>query len=315
MSETSRTDPELRFRIGAVSRQAGIPTETIRAWERRYNVVEPTRESGRNRLYSQADIDRLTLIKQLVDQGFAIGTIAHLGMEELREKMPSPPQGIAPLQPGETLGVVLVGEALKAQLDTSKDGFAAPIQVNGAFSSPEEALKAPDLSDSQVVIVDAPTIHIATAIELRQWIRELGMPYCIVCYQFGSREAVDFMRQCGFEMMQGAPAIETLQELLLELTKQVPTFKSQPTISPRQFSRDQLIKVSNMSNSLKCECPRHTADLVLSLDAFETYSLECENQNDKDAELHAKLYLATSRARAIMEEALRELADHENLDI
>lgn len=311
------SEPDLRFRIGAVSRQAGIPTETIRAWERRYSVVEPTREGGRNRLYSQADIDRLTLIKQLVDQGFAIGTIAHLSTAELREKIPANTQSRVALGPDDTLKVTLAGEALKAQLETSEESFSAPIELDRAVASTEQLSELNFEADgnARVLIIDSPTVHISTALALRQQLTELGAPFCIVCYQFGSKEAVEFMSQCGFELIKGTPGIAELQEHLLSLITQPEISREITTANAQQYSRDQLIKLSNMTNSLKCECPRHTAALVLSLDSFEQYSLECENLNDEDAAMHARLYLATSQARAIMENVLRELAEYENLDI
>ena len=53
------------------------------------------------------------------------------------------------------------------------------------------------------------------------------------------------------------------------------------------------------------------ADLLQNLTAFEKYSSECENLNEKDAEIHARLAHLTGCARTIMEEALTELVEHE----
>lgn len=318
MLKAVKSESDLLFRIGAVSRQAGIPTETIRAWERRYNVVEPTREGGRNRLYSQADIDRLTLIKQLVDQGFAIGTIAHLSTEELHEKVPTSAQSHVALGPDDHLQVTLVGTALKTQLETSGETFAPPVELSGALSTVEE-LAEYDFEASgdgpKVLVIDSPTVHISTALALRQQLTELCAPLCVISYQFGSKEAIEFMSQCGFQLIKGTPRIGELQDYLLNLASTPGSAREIGLANAPQYSRDQLIKLSNMTNCLKCECPSHTAALVLSLDSFEQYSLECENLNDEDAAIHARLYLATSQARAIMEAALRELAEYEKLDI
>jgi methanogenic corrinoid protein MtbC1 len=84
-----KTDPTLsrepRYRIGAVSRATGIAPDTIRMWERRYGNLVPARSDAGGRLYSDADIAHLRLVKQLIDRGHAIGRLAHLSEEELRE--------------------------------------------------------------------------------------------------------------------------------------------------------------------------------------------------------------------------------------
>ena len=76
-----------KYRIGAVSRLTGIPQDTIRVWERRYNVVRPQRSEGGDRLYSRDDITRLTLIRRLVDAGNAIGTVARLSLKQLQKRL------------------------------------------------------------------------------------------------------------------------------------------------------------------------------------------------------------------------------------
>ena len=58
---------EQNYRIGLTTQITGIRPETLRAWERRYEVVKPIRTDAGDRLYTQADIDRLLLIKKLVE--------------------------------------------------------------------------------------------------------------------------------------------------------------------------------------------------------------------------------------------------------
>ena len=67
------------YRIGAVAKLTGISTDTIRAWERRYGVVEPNRGENNNRYYSDVDVTKLLSVKRLVDAGQAIGTICTIG--------------------------------------------------------------------------------------------------------------------------------------------------------------------------------------------------------------------------------------------
>lgn len=84
MSE-SRTESEHLHSIGMVCRRTGLKSDRVRAWERRYNVVEPVRSDGNQRLYSEADIEKLLLLRQATDAGHRIAQIAHLPAAELRE--------------------------------------------------------------------------------------------------------------------------------------------------------------------------------------------------------------------------------------
>jgi hypothetical protein len=75
------------YRSGAVARLTGIPVETLRVWERRHNVVGPLQSATGQRLYSPEAVTRLTVIKQLVDSGYAIGSISALDLEQLRSML------------------------------------------------------------------------------------------------------------------------------------------------------------------------------------------------------------------------------------
>jgi DNA-binding transcriptional MerR regulator len=65
------------YPIRAVARLTGLSLDTLRAWERRYEVVAPLRDH-RGRLYDDRDIERLKQLARLVDAGHAIGSIAKL---------------------------------------------------------------------------------------------------------------------------------------------------------------------------------------------------------------------------------------------
>jgi DNA-binding transcriptional MerR regulator/methylmalonyl-CoA mutase cobalamin-binding subunit len=80
----------LRFPIRAVSKLTGIPVETLRAWERRYGVVEPDRDE-RGRVYSDVDVERLRLLRRAVEAGHAIGRVASLSSAHLRALLSEPP--------------------------------------------------------------------------------------------------------------------------------------------------------------------------------------------------------------------------------
>ena len=75
--------PRVGFTMGFVSSKTGLSPHVLRAWERRYQAVSPNRSAGGQRLYSQADIQRLMCLKRAVDRGHSISTIAALDSKAL----------------------------------------------------------------------------------------------------------------------------------------------------------------------------------------------------------------------------------------
>jgi DNA-binding transcriptional MerR regulator/methylmalonyl-CoA mutase cobalamin-binding subunit len=65
------------YPISAVSALTGINPVTLRAWERRYGLIEPKRTTKGHRLYSSSDIERIREILRLVEEGIPIGQVRH----------------------------------------------------------------------------------------------------------------------------------------------------------------------------------------------------------------------------------------------
>ena len=76
---------EHKHGIRTVAIQTGLTQFTIRAWEKRYDMVRPLRTETNRRLYSDADISRLTLLRLATEAGHSIGRIANLPTKELLE--------------------------------------------------------------------------------------------------------------------------------------------------------------------------------------------------------------------------------------
>jgi DNA-binding transcriptional MerR regulator len=71
--------------IQTVSERTGLSTYVIRAWERRYRILEPARTVGGHRSYSEPDIQRLLLLARVARSGRSIGSIAQLSNEALQK--------------------------------------------------------------------------------------------------------------------------------------------------------------------------------------------------------------------------------------
>ena len=66
------------LRIGELSRRSGVSPELLRAWERRYDLLQPTRSPGGLRLYSLEDLERVRLMSRHIANGLAAREAAAL---------------------------------------------------------------------------------------------------------------------------------------------------------------------------------------------------------------------------------------------
>ncbi|HKJ18602.1 MAG TPA: MerR family transcriptional regulator [Xanthomonadales bacterium] len=67
--------PEKLYTIGTVSKLTGVGAITLRAWERRYDLITPVRKESGHRLYTRKHIDQINRITSLTSQGMRISQI------------------------------------------------------------------------------------------------------------------------------------------------------------------------------------------------------------------------------------------------
>lgn len=71
------------YSIKAVSQATGLSIETLRAWERRYQVVEPRRDANGRRAYEPDDVIRLRKLREATERGHPISRLVSLAEQEL----------------------------------------------------------------------------------------------------------------------------------------------------------------------------------------------------------------------------------------
>ena len=69
--------------VRVVAQRTGLSPDVLRAWEKRYSVVQPHRSAGGQRLYTDADLERLSLLARAIAGGRNIGQISGLSLREL----------------------------------------------------------------------------------------------------------------------------------------------------------------------------------------------------------------------------------------
>lgn len=93
---------EARYSIRVTSRLTSIELDTLRMWERRYGFPRPERTSGGSRVYSEADVEALKLVKRALDQGYRPREVVGKSREELTQlvlvasQAPSPAEAATP---------------------------------------------------------------------------------------------------------------------------------------------------------------------------------------------------------------------------
>ncbi|MGE5805716.1 MAG: MerR family transcriptional regulator [Ignavibacteria bacterium] len=80
-----------KYPIKVVSQMTGLSEYVIRAWEKRYDTVNPSRTETNRRLYSEEDIQKLKLLNDAVRRGHNIGGVAQLSINELQAILDSKP--------------------------------------------------------------------------------------------------------------------------------------------------------------------------------------------------------------------------------
>ncbi|MBC8119492.1 MAG: MerR family transcriptional regulator, partial [Burkholderiaceae bacterium] len=210
------------YRSGVAARLSGVPVDTLRIWERRYSVIGPRLSAGRQRLYSMVDIRRLALIKQLVDMGHPIGTIASLGADELLA-MQAATRSLAVTQPGiagqkdrSEIKVALVGPLLAGE-HFGKALATSALKVTGRSADPANAVL--DLKDviADIAIIDLPTMRDADLGHVAAIKSACRAASAIVLYRFATSAMVRRMRMAGHSMARSTSDATELEAICLDV--------------------------------------------------------------------------------------------------
>lgn len=91
LSSSSLKQEEL-FPIREVSRLTGVNPVTLRAWERRYGLIQPTRTESGHRLYSMADVEAVRSIVAWTERGVAVSKVGSILSRSAATRAAVPPE-------------------------------------------------------------------------------------------------------------------------------------------------------------------------------------------------------------------------------
>lgn len=309
------------YGIRAVSRLTGVHPVTLRAWERRYGAVHTRRsQSGGRRLYTEEDVQRLSLIKSLVDLGEAVGQVATLSTIELNRRLDAALSArVSQSRPGSLVRVSAFGPRLSAILrgDFSYRGIEL-VAVHGDLEACQQAAEGAAVD---VVVLEFTGVHEDTREVVLGCMQRCGAGRAVVMYDFGNLASVASLKALPISAVRGPAEPEDIARACVAVA--APAREARPgeivpepsgEIPRRRYSRARLNRLRESSTQLGCECPHQLATLVGQLYAFEDYSAECEDRHPEDARMHAYLHEAAARCRVELEEALARLIRFEGLE-
>ena len=313
---------EQLYKIGAISRLTGINPVTIRVWETRYGAVEPVRTEGKQRMYSENELARLSLMKQLTDEGDSIGVIAGLPLADLEGRVRDRTKLSEPSDKSkDPINTVVLGHGVPLLDSVEMSSGVSPLRLVGRYN-PDDAL--PDeirMDEPELLIFQTATLQSGTPSRVREAVLHSRAKAALVIYAFGPKRIVARMTN-GIFLTLRAPvnAVEitlAANYLLHRQPSSEPDSESagELEIQPRAFSESQLWQIVNQPNGIKCECPQHLSQILFSLNGFEAYMQECGSQNIEDAEVHQYLHKVAAQSRTHLESAMKRLVEHESLEL
>jgi MerR family transcriptional regulator, light-induced transcriptional regulator len=104
--------PHITLSIAAVERDTGLSKDTLRVWERRYGFPSPLRDLTGERAYTLDQVEKLRVVKRLMDAGHRPGRVVPLSFEALQQLTDSTVD-----QPVHNAGVALATREVLAHID------------------------------------------------------------------------------------------------------------------------------------------------------------------------------------------------------
>ncbi len=292
-------------------------------WERRYDAVVPFRSEAGTRLYTRSDVDRLILIKRLVDRGDAISMVANLP-QEIRERrcggaeLPQSPSDVE-----RACRVVVLGTTLPHALEGSSFEDSE-VEMLGCFRDRENLIGQAGGLEPDLLVLESATIQPQQIRDIGALMLQVAAPRVLIVYGVAARSTLERLESPRVFPIRGPVDPAELRRWIRMLharpTQAPQTFvDAQADLSgapaPRRFDDATLARIAAAPSTIRCECQEHLVDLISRLTTFETYSEECEVLNVEDAAVHALLHASTARARSLLETSLAHLIEADGIAI
>jgi hypothetical protein len=265
-------------------------------------------------LYTASQVQRLGLLKQLVDQGHPIGQLAHLSMDALRALGGKGQSATnVTLRP---IDVVVVGIGLARRIGASPHDTLLLNVLDSCARLDAPACLRPGLH-ADVLLVELAELDERAIPMIASASAALQAAATVVLYRFCSNATIRALRAQGWLVARVPSDMGELVPLCHQALEgqHLPSRLAGTGLAGPRFDEESLANITEASSKLSCECPRHMAELLLMVGSFERYSHQCASRNTVDAQIHQDLGQAAGQARVILEAALERLARAEGLPL
>ena len=212
----------------------------------------------------------------------------------------------------------VLDESTAAQLEA---GLEASKDIELAWAGTSVAQLLADKPSVDVLLVNIDYLKSDPPNEMNDLVEATGAELGIALYAFAKRSLLDNISSPRIRTLRSPLNLPMLRCQMMgiiarNLLSQSGSRRTPPgDIRPPRYSRAALGKLQQISTAIECECPTHLSVLLQNLSDFEAYSKNCEDRNAEDAAVHRLLYETTARARALLEDAMDKLVEHENIQI
>ena len=228
-----------------------------------------------HRLYATEDVSRLALIKQLVDLGSPIGSIATLPLAALRQMRDAAEaaargMGVAPETLPQAIRIVLVGQTLTER--AARDGARAPtLNVVATCADASAALETLRGVSADVLALELPTLQADSVAVVDGMVQAVGARGAVVAYRFGPAAVLTALRARGYAVIRIRRSTWPNSNDSA-VTHSIASRREHDRYSPptplettpgRRFDDRSLAQIAQASTTLYCECPRHVVELLL----------------------------------------------------
>ena len=290
------------YRIGAVARRTGISPECLRAWERRYGL-QPAERAGKTRFYSASQVERLTTVKTLLDQGHPISQLIQLKDDELQRRLrPAPTRAVGRRRRTGLVGGQLILAHREAQRTLEINDVGVEVVAEWTTVADLRADRGA-LPELDCVVVYVPTLDSQRLEEIEEIYPDAGL---VVAFRYATRRDLEECREAARAVLRW-PA--EWQALVRRITATTPAVAG----SARRYSDEELVHISLAASQAGCECPRHLAELIGEINDYESHARRCGSRQGRADEDHRLVAAHLGPARSQLEDSLHVLVEKHGL--
>ncbi|MYD45732.1 MAG: MerR family transcriptional regulator [Gammaproteobacteria bacterium] len=285
---------EQLYKIGKVSDLTGLSVERLRMWEQRHEI-RPTKKVNRIRFYDEDQLAKLTLIKELIDQGFSIGELKDLTVHELKPLLGRPTK----TNQDAKLSIVLVGDTWNFENSQSSSSYDVSVRFLTLESYWDWATDEAHVSyDALVILITSLNVE-----KIDEMTSAAAVPVFVV-YKYASDSDLESAREASIHVakMQDTDWQGTVNAIFDHVETEDESYSEY-----RCFDDEQLEHLRRCKTKERVE-PEDFVEIV-----YRQRAIIDHLSRTTDSALDIAVVEAVKTAENSMERALRSIADKHQL--